>query len=125
MTAKIRIYLLTSTEEIYKVLLQSAIGKVIVYTVRLLHHLVRYIADGRFRIDNNHIENTIHPVALGRKKYLFAGSHDAPQHAAIIYSLLASCKINDIEAFKLLKETFVKIPDYSANQLHRFLSGQK
>ncbi len=112
-------------EEIYKVLPQSAIGKAIAYTLRLWPRLVRYIGDGRFRIDNNPIENTIRPVALGRKNYLFAGSHDAAQHAAIIYSLLASCKMNDIEPFMWLKETLAKIPDYPANQLHRLLSGQK
>ncbi|MCP4141674.1 MAG: IS66 family transposase, partial [Chloroflexi bacterium] len=66
--------------------------------------MVRYIDDGRFQNDNNPIENTIRPIALGRKNYLFAGSHDADQHAAIIYSLLASSKMNDIEPFKWLKE---------------------
>ncbi|MCP4143612.1 MAG: IS66 family transposase, partial [Chloroflexi bacterium] len=78
-----------------------------------------------FRIDNDPIENTIRSIALGRKNYLFAGSRLAAQHAAIIYSLLASCKMNDIEPFKWLKETLSKIPDYFANQLHRLLPGQK
>ncbi|MCP4143642.1 MAG: IS66 family transposase, partial [Chloroflexi bacterium] len=114
-----------SKEEIYKVLLQSAIGKAIAYTFRLWPRLVRYIDDGRFRIDNNPIENTIRPIAFGRKNYLLAGSHDAAQHAAIIYSLQALSKMNDIEPFKWLKETLSKIPDYSANWLYRLLPRQK
>ncbi len=85
--------------------------------------MVRYVDDGLFRIDSNPMENTIRQIALGRKNYLFTGSHDAAQHAAIIYSLLASCKMNDIEAFKWLKETLGKILDYPANQLYRFLPG--
>ncbi len=87
-------------EEIYKALPQSAIGKAIAYTLRLWPRLVRNIDDGHFRIDNNPIENTIRRIALGRKNYLFAGSHDAAQHVAVIYSLQASCKMNDIEPFK-------------------------
>ncbi|MCP4141336.1 MAG: IS66 family transposase, partial [Chloroflexi bacterium] len=112
-------------EEIYKVLPQSAITKAIAYTLRLWPRLVRYIDDGRFRIDNNPIENTIRPIALGRKNYLFARSHDPAQHAAIIYSLLASCKMNNIESHKWLKKNLSKIPDYSENQLYRLLLGRK
>jgi len=40
------------------------------------------------------VENLIRPVALGRKNYLFAGSHKAARRAAMVYSLLASCKIH-------------------------------
>ena len=98
---------------------------VIGYTYNLWPRLVRYIDDGRFQIDNNLIENTIRPVALGRKNYMFAGSHDAAQNAAIIYSLLATCKLNNVEPFKWLKEILTILPDYPANQLHKLLPGQK
>jgi len=111
-------------EEIYNVVPKSAIGKAIAYTLRLWPRLIRYIDDGRFYIDNNLVENSIRPVALGRKNYLFAGSHDAAQNAAMIYSLLSSCKINDVEPFQWLKETISRIPEYPANQLHRLLPGQ-
>ena len=63
----------------------------------------------------------IRPVALGRKNYLFAGSHQAAQHAAIIYSLLATCRINDVEPFQWLKNTLEVIPDYPANLLKELL----
>jgi len=42
------------------------------------------------------VENLIRPVALGRKNYLFAGSHKAARRAAMVYSLLASCKIHQV-----------------------------
>jgi transposase len=90
----------------------------------LCPRLIRYIDDGRFLIDNNLIENSIQPVALGRKNYLFAGSHEAAQQAAVIYSLLASCKINNIEPFAWLQQTLSVIPDYPDNKLNMLLPGQ-
>ncbi len=74
-------------------------------------------------MDNNLIENSIRPLALGRKNYLFAGSHKAAQHVAIMYSLLATCKLNDIEPWAWLKDTLTKLPDYPANRLHELLPG--
>jgi transposase len=112
-------------ENIYQVLPKSAIGKAISYTLNLWPRLIRYVDDGRFQIDNNLIENTIRPVALGRKNYLFAGSHDAAQYAAIIYSLLACCKLNDVEPFQWLTNTLSILPNHPANQLHTLLPRQK
>ena len=73
-----------------KVLPQSKIGKAISYTLGMWYRLQRYLEDGRYEIDNNWVENRIRPVAVGRKNYLFAGSHDAAQSAAMIYSLIAT-----------------------------------
>ena len=108
-------------ENIYQTLPQSAIGQAIAYTLTLWPRLEKYVDDGRFQIDNNLIENSIRPVALGRKNYLFAGSHDAAQNAAVIYSLLATCKINNIEPFEWLTQTLSSIADHPANKLHLLL----
>lgn len=110
-------------EEAANVLPQSAIGKAIAYTIKLWPRLTRYIEDGRLNIDNNLTENSIRPVALGRKNYLFAGSHDAAQRAAMIYSFFATCKINNIEPFNWLKDTLTKIADHPANRLEELLPG--
>jgi transposase len=111
-------------EEIIQVLPASAIGKAFAYTLKLWPRLVRYIDDGRLHIDNNMVENSIRPVALGRKNYLFAGSHDAARQAAMLYSLLATCKINNVEPFSWLKQTLQVIPDHPANKLYKLLPGQ-
>jgi len=100
---------------------KSAIGMAMGYALTLWPRLIRYIDDGKFHIDNNLIENTIRPVALGRKNYLFAGSHDAAQNAAIIYSLLATCKLNDVEPYQWLKETLDQIPDCKTSELYKLL----
>jgi hypothetical protein len=119
---KLEKYLL---QEHPKVLPQSAIGKAFNYTLHLWPRLKRYVEDGRFNIDNNLIENSIRPVALGRKNYLFAGSHDGAKNAAVTYSLLATCKLNNIEPFGWLKTTLETIPDYPTNQLHKLIPGLK
>ena len=112
-------------ENIYQVLPKSAIGKAISYTLNQWPRLIRYVEDGRFQIDNNLIENSIRPIAIGRKNYLFAGSHDAAQNAAIIYSLLACCKLTGVEPFQWLTNTLTILPNYPANQLHTLLPAQK
>ena len=107
-----------------KVLPKSAIGIAVNYTKNLWPRLRRYVDDGRFQIDNNLIENCIRPVALGRKNYMFAGSHQGARNAAVIYSLLATCKLRGVEPFEWLTNTLTVIPDYPANQVHKLLPGE-
>lgn len=108
-------------ENITQVLPKSAIGQAIAYTLHLWSRLIRYLDDGRYEIDNNLIENSIRPVALGRKNYLFAGSHEGAQRAAIMYSFFATCKINDIEPFEWLTKVLTRIPDQSIQRLEELL----
>lgn len=102
---------------------KSAIGIAIQYTLNLWSRLERYTEQGRFEIDNNLIENTIRPLALGRKNYLFAGSHNAARQAAIVYSLMSTCKQHNIEPWAWLRDTLTKLPDHPANKLHELLPG--
>jgi transposase len=108
-----------------EVLPKSVIGKAINYTLGVWHRLIRYIDEGKWEIDNNLVENSIRPVALGRKNYLFAGSHEAAKQAAMIYSFLGTCKINNVEPFQWLKDTLSRIPDHSIQKLEELLPGNK
>ena len=83
--------------------LRSPIGKAMAYFSEREKQLGMYLHDGMLLMDTNLIENTIRPIALGRNNYLFAGSHDAAQNAAIIYSLFATCKLHDVNAYDWLK----------------------
>jgi len=83
------------SENISQTLPKSAIGKAIAYTLNLWPKLKAYIDDGKYEIDNNLIENAIRPLALGRKNYLFAGSHKAAQRAAMMYSFFATCNMQN------------------------------
>ena len=67
------------------------------------------------------VENSIRPVALGRKNYLFAGSHEGASRAAMMYSFLGTCKKNNIEPFTWLKDVITRIPDCKYSQLDQLL----
>jgi hypothetical protein len=60
----------------------SAAAKAMDYSIKRWNALVRYLDNGQLPIDNNHIENTIRPIALGKKNWLFAGSQRAGKRAA-------------------------------------------
>ena len=100
---------------------RSSIGQAIAYALPRWKRLMLYTQDGRLEIDNNLVENSIRPVAIGRKNYLFAGSHDAAKRAAMIYSLLGTCKLKNVEPFSWLKNIFEVLPDYKANRLEELL----
>ena len=61
--------------------------------------LNRYLEDSELKIDNNGAENALRGVVVGRKNWLFAGSRDDGQRAAALYSLIYTCKANDVEPF--------------------------
>jgi len=100
---------------------KSPIGKAVNYTLTLWSRLIRYTENGERLIDNNRIENLIRPLALGRKNYLFAGSHDGAKRAAMMYSFFATCKLNQINPYTWLKDVLEKLPDTSVNQLDHLL----
>lgn len=99
----------------------SPIGKAIAYTTALWDSLLNYLHNGNLNIDNNLIENTIRPVALGRKNYLFAGSHNGAKRSAMFYSFFACCKLNDVNPQKWLQYVLENIADCKVNKLHELL----
>ena len=115
---ELEIYLKAQKEN---VLPKSSIGKAISYTLNIYGNLKQYIYDGRFEIDNNNIENAIRPLAIGRKNYLFAGSHEAAQNIAMFYSFFASCKTNNINPYDWLIDVINRIPEHKANKLEELL----
>jgi transposase len=108
-------------ENIIHVLPKSKIGEAIAYALARWERLSLYTSEGKLEIDNNLVENVIRPVALGRKNYLFAGSHDAAQRSAMLYSFMGTCKLRGVEPLAWLTETLRKLPDHKANQLHLLL----
>lgn len=97
------------TKEAKSTLPKSQIGKAMKYSMERWDALSAYLYDGILEIDNNLVENAIRPVALGRKNYLFAGSHEAAQRAAMIYSFFAICKKNEVNPYQWLKHTLENI----------------
>ena len=102
-----------------EVLPQSAIGKAIRYALGRWKYQERYLEDGRIEIDNNLVENSIRPLALGRKNYLFAGSEQGAQWGAMIYTLLGSAIRHGHNPLEYLTDVLRRLPDTKMNQLHQ------
>lgn len=100
---------------------KSQMGEALQYTIARWDNLSTYLYDGHLEIDNNLVENAIRPNALGRKNYLFAGSHECAQRAAMFYSFFGTCKKHGINPFDWLKKVLEIIPDYPANKLSDLL----
>lgn len=111
----------TLKELLTKTLPDSPLGKAIRYTLKRWEKLCIYTRDGILQIDNNLVENSIRPVALGRKNYLFAGSHDRAQDAAMLYSLFATCRLHHVNPENWLTQLFENINSTPKNQLHLLL----
>ncbi len=103
------------------VLPQSPIGKAFDYCINRWDNLMNYLKDGNLEIDSNLIENAIRPLALGRKNYLFAGSHDAAQNIAMFYSFFGTCKKHNINPEKWLAYVIKNINDTKISQLKYLL----
>lgn len=106
-------------EEIKTTLPKSQIGKAMAYAYARWDALSAYLCDGHLHIDNNLIENAIRPLALGRKNYLFAGSHEAAKRAAMIYSFFAICKKHDVNPFRWLKYTLENIASTNHKNINK------
>lgn len=100
---------------------KSPWGKAVAYTLTRWDKLTRYVHNGRLEIDNNLVENAIRPIALGRKNYLFAGSHDAAQRSAVIYSLLATCKKHSVNPQAWMADVLARIPTHPAKRVAELL----
>jgi transposase len=108
-------------EQYIQVLPKSAIGKALAYSIERWDKLSRYTEDGMLNIDNNPVENSIRPIAIGRKNYLFAGSHEAAKRSAMLYSLIGTCKMHGVEPFAWLKNVLEIIPTHPINKIKELL----
>lgn len=106
---------------ILEVLPGSAIGKALSYTLPRWERLSLYATTDLLHIDNNPIENSIRPIALGRKNYMFAGNDKAAQRAAMFYSLFATCKNYNIHPYEWLKDVLNRLPTIKINQIEELL----
>lgn len=104
-----------------EVLPSSAIGKAIAYSLSRWGKLSLYATTDFLHLDNNPVENSIRPVAVGRKNYLFAGSHAAAQRSAIFYSLLATCKNYHVNPTEWMQDVLTRIAGYPINKIQELL----
>jgi len=99
------------------VLPKSPIGQAVRYARQQWDALIRYIHDGDLHIDNNLAERTLRTVAIGRKNWLFAGSDQGGHRAAVIYSLVASCKLCEVDPFEYLRDILDRVSTHPARKI--------
>lgn len=96
----------------------SAIGKAIAYALRRWPNMQIVLQDGRVELDNNLVENAVRPIAIGRKNYLFAGSHEAAKRAAMVYTFFSACKQAEVNPEIWLADVLSRITDTKIGELH-------
>ena len=108
-------------DNLTKVTPTSPTGKAISYALNRWEKMMVYTTDARLQIDNNLVENQIRPIALGRKNYMFCGSHESAERTAIMYTLFACCKLSNVNPHDWLNDVLVKLPSRKANEIDDLL----
>jgi transposase len=89
---------------------KTPLGQAVQYCLNHWRALNHYLCDGILDIDNNRAERAIKPFVIGRKNFLFAGSHCGAEQAAVIYSLIESCKMMNINTLDYFKDVLTRLP---------------
>jgi transposase len=99
----------------------SGAAKAIHYLLKRWHAFERYAYTGHLPMDNNAAENTIRPIAIGKKNWLFTGSERAGRRAAAIQTLLGTARLNGLDPAKWLKETLEKLPTWPNSRIDELM----
>jgi transposase len=103
------------------VLPQSTFGRGLNYFINEYEALKGYLRDGRYEIDNNLIENSIRPTAIGRKRWLFIGHPEAAWRSAVIYSILVSCRRRGINPLEYMNDVLGRLPGAKTSDIQKLL----
>jgi transposase len=99
----------------------NEIAKAMDYMLKRWPSFSRFLNDGRVCLSNNAAERALRGIALGRKSWLFAGSDRGGQRAAAMYSLIVTCKFNDVDPQAWLADVLARIADHPTHKLDELL----
>lgn len=99
----------------------SDTAKAFAYVLKQWDALNLYCSNGWAEIDNNIAENALRGVALGRKNWLFAGSDTGGERAAVLYSLIVTCRLNGVDPETWLRYVIGHIQDWPVNRVRDLL----
>ena len=109
------------SEQRQKLAKADVTAKAIDYSLSNWRGLMHYLDDGHVPIDNNAAENAVRPLAVGRKNWLFVGSQQAGERAAVVLSLIESAKLNGHDPWAYLKDVFERLPTLKQRDLTQLL----
>jgi hypothetical protein len=97
------------------------LAKALDYALKRWVAFTQLLCDGRICLTNNAAERALRSVALGRKAWLFAGSDRGAERAAMIYALITTAKLNDVDPRAWLADVLARIADHPASRLDELL----
>jgi transposase len=99
----------------------NEVAKAMDYMLKRSESFKRFLVDGRICLSNNAAERALRGIALGRKAWLFAGSDRGGQRAAVMYTLIQSAKLNDVDPQAWLADVLARIADWKITRLGELL----
>ena len=99
----------------------AEVAKAMDYMLKRWPAFTRFLDDGRICLSNNAAERSLRGIALGRKAWLFAGSERGGERAAIMYTLIQTAKLNNIDPQAWLADVLARIADHPMNDLAALL----
>ena len=108
-------------EERRKLSAHSETAKAIAYSLNRWTSLTRFLDDGRLCMSNNAAERGLRCVAVGRHNWTFAGSDDGGRRAAALYTLIETCKLNDVDPRAWLADMLARLGDHPARRIDELL----
>ena len=96
---------------------KSPLGDAVRYLTNQWTALCRFMEDGALELDNNHAERQLRAVAIGRKNWLFAGSMAGAQRAAVLYTLIQSCRLVDLDPFVYLRDVLLRVATHPQSRI--------
>jgi len=103
------------------VLPRSALGEALGYTLNNWKALTRYTEAAFLAIDNNHSERQIKQLVIGRKNWMFLGSEAGAANAALLYSLVVSCKLAGVDPFAYFRDVLMRIQTHPAERVDELI----
>ena len=118
MLDQLHAWLTTTLETLSK---KSETSRTILYALNRWEALTRYCSDGRLDIDNLPVERALRGVVIGRRNYLFAGTDSGGKRAAVIYSLIGTAELNNLDPECYLRYILTRIADHPVNRVDELL----
>ena len=97
------------------------VAKAMNYLLNDWQGFTSFLDDGRICLTNNAAEREVRGIARGRKAWLFVGSDRGGERAAMMYSLIHTCRLNEVDPLAWLTDVLARIADLPQSRLHELL----
>lgn len=95
----------------------SKMSKALKYATKQRTRLERFLYDPKLELDNNPAERALRIVALGRKRSLFAGSSEHAQNLAVLHSIVASCRLHEVNPYEYIRDMLIRVQTHPASRV--------